>query len=38
MCSSELNQETKREIEMAKLEIKKGKFVRHEQLKRELGL
>ncbi len=35
---SELNEETKREIEEARREIEEGKFVTHEQLKKDLGL
>lgn len=34
----ELNGETKKEIERARLEIKHGKFKTHEQLGKELGL
>ncbi len=36
--SRELSEETKREIEKARAEIKKGKFKTHEQVKAELGL
>ena len=35
---SELTEETKAEIEEARREIESGKFVTHEQLKKELGL
>lgn len=35
---SELNNETKREIEEARKEIEAGKFVTHKQLKKDLGL
>ena len=35
---SELNDETKAEIEEARKEIASGKFVTHEQLKKDLGL
>jgi predicted transcriptional regulator len=35
---SELNEDTKKEIEMARLEIKQGKFKTHEQVKQKLGL
>ena len=35
---SELNEETKAEIEDAKKEIASGKFVTHEQMKKNLGL
>ncbi|MHB8360612.1 MAG: DUF7557 family protein [Thermoplasmataceae archaeon] len=35
---SELNEETKAEIEEARNEIASGKFVTHEQLKKDLGL
>lgn len=34
---SELNEETVKEIEEARKEIESGKFVTHEQLKRDLG-
>ena len=34
----ELTEETKKEIEEARKEIKAGKFVTHEQLKKDLGL
>jgi predicted transcriptional regulator len=34
----ELNDETKREIEIARLEHKSGEFISHAQLKKELGL
>lgn len=36
--SKELSAETKKEIEKARLEISKGKFKTHEQVKAELGL
>ena len=36
--SMELSEETKRSIKIAEKEIKEGKVVTHEQLKRELGL
>ncbi len=36
--SMELSEETKREIESAKAEIKSGKFYTHEQVKKRLGL
>ena len=35
---SELNEETRAEIEEARKEIESGKFVTHEQLKKDLGL
>ncbi|MHB1493700.1 MAG: DUF7557 family protein [Thermoplasmataceae archaeon] len=35
---SELDEETKAEIEEARNEIASGKFVTHEQLKKDLGL
>ena len=35
---SELNEETKAEIEEARKEIASGKFITHEQLKKDLGL
>ena len=35
---SELNSETRREIEEARREIEKGKFVTHKQLKKNLDL
>lgn len=34
----ELNEQTKKEIEIARKEFKEGKFVTHSQLKKELGL
>ena len=34
----ELNEETRAEIEEARNEIESGKFVTHEQLKKDLGL
>lgn len=34
----ELSAQTKKEIELARKEFKEGKFVTHEQLKKELGL
>ncbi len=34
----ELSDETKKEIERARADIKKGKFYTHEQAKKELGL
>lgn len=34
----ELNEQTKREIAHARKEFKEGKFITHEQLKKELGL
>lgn len=34
----ELSEETKRDIKQAEKEYKEGKFVTHEQLKKELGL
>jgi len=34
---SKLNEETVKEIEQARREIESGKFVTHEQLKRNLG-
>ena len=34
----ELSEETKRDIELARKDIKEGKFITHEQLKKELGL
>ena len=34
----ESNEQTKKEIEKARLEIKQGKFKTHEQLGKELGL
>ncbi len=34
----ELNEETRAEIEEARKEIESGKFVTHEQLKKDLGL
>lgn len=35
---SELDEHTRKEIEKARKEIESGKFVTHEQLKRDLGL
>ncbi len=34
----ELNEETKRELLQAEAEIKAGKFITHEELKKKLGL
>tara|TARA_Y100000310_G_scaffold342145_1_gene443989 strand:- start:4144 stop:4362 length:219 start_codon:yes stop_codon:yes gene_type:complete len=34
----ELNEQTKKEIEIARKEFKEGKFVTHYQLKKELGI
>jgi len=34
----ELNEKTKREVEEAKKEIKSGKFITHEEIKKQLGL
>jgi len=34
----ELNDQTKKEIKIAREEFKQGKFVTHSQLKKELGL
>ena len=34
----EINEETKKEIEQARADIKAGKFYTHEQVKKELGL
>lgn len=34
----ELNEETKKQIEKAREEYKKGKFYTHEQVKKKLGL
>lgn len=34
----ELNEETKKRIEQAREDIKKGRFYTHEQVKKELGL
>ena len=34
----ELSEETKRNIEQARKEVKAGKFYTHEQVKKELGL
>jgi predicted transcriptional regulator len=34
----ELNEQTKKEIKIARDEFKQGKFVTHSQLKKELGL
>jgi len=36
--SMELNEETKKEIEQARLDIKSGKFYTHEQVKKKLGI
>lgn len=36
--SMELNEETKKEIEFARAEIRAGKFYTHEQAKKKLGL
>ena len=36
--SQELNEETKRAIEEARTEIKAGKFLAHEEVKKKLGL
>ena len=36
--TQELNEETKREIELARKEIQNGKYVTHEELAKELGL
>ncbi|HLC84522.1 MAG TPA: hypothetical protein VJH22_01895 [Candidatus Nanoarchaeia archaeon] len=36
--SLELSEETKKRIAIAEKEFKQGKFVTHEQLKKELGL
>ena len=36
--STEINKETKLEIEQARAEIKAGKFFTHEQLKKKLGI
>lgn len=36
--SMELNEETKKEIEQARADIKAGRFYTHEQVKKELGL
>jgi len=36
--TSELSEQTKREIENARKEIARGDFVTHEQLKKELGI
>ncbi|MAF99323.1 MAG: hypothetical protein CMH61_01805 [Nanoarchaeota archaeon] len=36
--TKELSEQTKRDIEQAREEFKQGKFVTHEQLKKELGL
>ena len=35
---SELNEETIREVEKDRREIESGKFITHEQLKKDLGL
>jgi len=34
----ELSEETKKDIKQARKEYKEGKFITHEQLKKELGL
>ncbi len=34
----EINEETKQEIQQARLDIKSGKFYTHEQVKKRLGL
>jgi predicted transcriptional regulator len=34
----ELNEETKKEVELARKEVKTGKFYTHEQVKKRLGL
>jgi predicted transcriptional regulator len=34
----ELNEQTKKEIEIARKEIKEGKFLTHAELKKELGM
>ena len=34
----ELNEETKKELEQARADIKAGKFFTHEQVKKKLGL
>ena len=36
--SMEVNEETKREIEQARADIKAGRFYTHEQVKKKLGL
>ena len=36
--SMEVNEQTKREIERARADIKSGKFYTHEQVKKKLGL
>lgn len=36
--SLELNEQTKREIEQARADIKSGKFYTHKQVKKQLGL
>ena len=36
--SMELNEETKKEIEKARTDIKAGRFYTHEQVKKKLGL
>ncbi|HLF55192.1 MAG TPA: hypothetical protein VI612_05755 [Candidatus Nanoarchaeia archaeon] len=36
--TQELSEETKKEIDKARAEFKKGKFYTHEQVKKELGL
>ncbi len=36
--SQEVNEQTKKEIEQARAEIKAGKFYTHEQVKKRLGL
>ncbi|MFT4304991.1 MAG: hypothetical protein ACMXX8_02780 [Candidatus Woesearchaeota archaeon] len=34
----ELNEQTKKEIDIARKEFKEGKFISHAQLKKELGI
>ena len=36
--TKELSEQTKKDIQQAREEFKQGKFVTHEQLKKELGL
>ncbi len=36
--TQELNEQTKKEIELARKEFKQGKFVTHAKLKQELGV
>ena len=36
--TKELNEETKREIERARADIRAGKFYTHEQVKKKLGI